>query len=175
MTTQYLDVVLTDLQREFELARSKPRHRVPQPPVPSAPLRSGLHAGLDSLRTAQHMLEMFGRTLPTASCSRRKRQLIFSLSGMESLRTAGRTCQALSHGSLAKPSRNQVRTESNLGRNAQPCERLPGVLLAERSGLSIPVDRLLPVFGYTFAVFVHRAEVIHRTRIPPLRGSAVPI
>src|SRR5947208_14727829 len=30
MTMQYLDVTLYDLQREFELARSKPRHLVPQ-------------------------------------------------------------------------------------------------------------------------------------------------
>src|SRR6202521_6256326 len=29
-----------DLQRAFELARSKPRHLVPQPRVPSAPLRA---------------------------------------------------------------------------------------------------------------------------------------
>jgi site-specific recombinase XerD len=63
MTMQYLDVVLTDLQREFELARSKPRHLVPQPKVPSAPLRPGLDGVLDSLRTAQHVLEMFRPTL----------------------------------------------------------------------------------------------------------------
>ena len=31
MTMRYLDVTLTDLQREFQLARSKPRHLVPQP------------------------------------------------------------------------------------------------------------------------------------------------
>src|SRR6059036_1300489 len=33
MTMQYLDVTLHDLQREFELARSRPRHLVPQPRV----------------------------------------------------------------------------------------------------------------------------------------------
>ena len=31
MTMRYLDVTLTDLQREFQLARSKPRHLTPQP------------------------------------------------------------------------------------------------------------------------------------------------
>ena len=31
MTMRYVDVTLTDLQREFELARSKPRHRLPSP------------------------------------------------------------------------------------------------------------------------------------------------
>jgi hypothetical protein len=67
MTMQYLDVALTDLQREFELARSKPRHRLPQPRVPSAPLRAGLGGVLDSLLAAQHTLEMFRRALPNGS------------------------------------------------------------------------------------------------------------
>ena len=31
MTMRYVDVALTDLQREFQLARSKPRHLAPQP------------------------------------------------------------------------------------------------------------------------------------------------
>jgi integrase len=63
MTMQYLDVTLTDLQRAFELAHSKPRHLVPQPKVPSAPLRAGLDGVIDSLLTAQHVLEMFRRSL----------------------------------------------------------------------------------------------------------------
>ena len=75
MTMQYLDVALTDLQREFELARSKPRHSVPQPRVPSAPLRAGLNGVLDSLRTAQHVLEMFRRTLTNRASRRRLRRL----------------------------------------------------------------------------------------------------
>src|ERR1700686_2719968 len=33
MTMLYLDVALNDLQREFEMARSKPRHIVPQPKI----------------------------------------------------------------------------------------------------------------------------------------------
>ena len=61
---QYLDVTLNDLQRAFELARSKPRHLVPQPRVSSAPLREGLDGVIDSLLAAQHVLEMFRRTLP---------------------------------------------------------------------------------------------------------------
>jgi hypothetical protein len=67
MTTQYLDVALTDLHSEFELARSKPRHLVPQPRVPSAPLRAGLGGVLDSLLAAQHVLPMFRRALPNGS------------------------------------------------------------------------------------------------------------
>src|SRR2546429_3479519 len=49
MTLQYLDVTLNDLERAFELARSKPRHLVPQPRVPSALLREGLGGVIDTL------------------------------------------------------------------------------------------------------------------------------
>ena len=63
MTMQYLDVTLNDLQQAFELARSKPRHLVPQPRVSSAPPREGLDGVIDSLLTAQHVLEMFRRSL----------------------------------------------------------------------------------------------------------------
>jgi hypothetical protein len=61
---QYLDVTLNDLEREFQLARSKPRHLVPQPRVPSALLREGLGGVIDTLLAAQHVLEMFRRELP---------------------------------------------------------------------------------------------------------------
>jgi hypothetical protein len=67
MTMRYLDVALTDLQREFELARSKPRHLTPQPKTSPARLRAGLDGVLDSLLAAQHVLEMFRRTLPNGS------------------------------------------------------------------------------------------------------------
>ena len=63
MTMRYLDVTLTDLRREFELARSKPRHLMPQPKTPMAPLRGGLNGVIDALLGAQHVLEMFRRTL----------------------------------------------------------------------------------------------------------------
>jgi integrase len=64
MTMRYLEVTLSDLQREFQLARSHPRHLVPQPKTPLAVLRSGLDGVIDSLLTAQHVLEMFRRALP---------------------------------------------------------------------------------------------------------------
>jgi integrase len=70
MTMRYLDVALKDLQREFELARSKPRHLVPQPKMPFAP-RAGLDGLIDSLLAAQHVLEMFRRTLPNGTTRRR--------------------------------------------------------------------------------------------------------
>ncbi len=71
MTMQYLDVTLNDLQRAFELARSKPRHLVPQPRVPSAPPRTGLGGVLDSLLATQHVLETFRRSLPNGTSRRR--------------------------------------------------------------------------------------------------------
>src|SRR5438046_1086455 len=71
MTVLYLDVTLNDLQRAFELARSKPRHLVPQPRVPSAPLREGLGGVIDSLLATQHVLEMFRRALSNGTSRRR--------------------------------------------------------------------------------------------------------
>jgi len=64
MTMRYLDVALTDIQREFQLAQSKPRHLAPPPKTPTVHLRSGLDGIIDSLLGAQHILEMFRRTLP---------------------------------------------------------------------------------------------------------------
>lgn len=64
MTMRYVEVALTDLQREFELARSKPRHLIPQSKTPSASVRTGLAGVLDSIIATQHVLEIFRRTLP---------------------------------------------------------------------------------------------------------------
>ena len=64
MTMRYLDVTLTDLKREFQLARSKPRHLTPQPNPSIAPPRVGLAGVIDALSGAHHVLEMFRRTLP---------------------------------------------------------------------------------------------------------------
>jgi len=71
MTMRYLEVTLSDLQREFQLARSQPRHLVPQPMVPPAVLRSGFDGVIGSLLTAQHVLEMFRRALPDGTSRRR--------------------------------------------------------------------------------------------------------
>ena len=70
MTMRYGDVALTDLQREFQRARSQPRHLVPQPKMPLARLRAGLEGVIDSLLAAQHVLEMFRRALPDGSSRR---------------------------------------------------------------------------------------------------------
>jgi hypothetical protein len=66
MTMRYLEVSLSDLQREFHLARSQPRHLLPasRRPASISPSQPTLASLLDSLRLAQHVLEMYRRTLP---------------------------------------------------------------------------------------------------------------
>jgi hypothetical protein len=74
MTMRYVDVALTDIEREFHLARSHPRHLVPQPKTSSPSAHSGLRGVIDALLTAQHVMEMFRRSLTNdQSCSRLNR------------------------------------------------------------------------------------------------------
>ncbi len=92
MTMRYVDVTLTDLQREFELARSKPRHLAPQPKTSPAPARKGLEGLVDSLLAAQHDMELFSRSLPNGparSClSRLANRLSKILAVIRKLHTA---------------------------------------------------------------------------------------
>jgi integrase len=71
MTMRYLEVSLLDVQHEFELARQQPRHLLPALATPSVssatPDLSGL---LGSLHVAQHVLEMYRRTLPAGAIRR---------------------------------------------------------------------------------------------------------
>jgi integrase len=64
MTMRYLNITLTDLQREFHQAHSQPRHLIPLPLTPAMSLRTGLNGVIDSLLFAQRALEMFRRALP---------------------------------------------------------------------------------------------------------------
>lgn len=64
MTMRYIDVTSNDLQREFQLARSQPRHLIPQPKTPTISPRLGWDGVTDSLLFAQHAMEMFRRSLP---------------------------------------------------------------------------------------------------------------
>ena len=59
MTMLHLDIALTDLQRGFHLARSQPRHLVPQPKLPSDFRRTGLGGLIDSLLATQHAMKCF--------------------------------------------------------------------------------------------------------------------
>jgi integrase len=67
MTMRYVDVTLTDLQREFQLARCKPRHLAPQPKTSPAPLRTGRDGLIDSLLVTQHLMLVFRRSLPNGN------------------------------------------------------------------------------------------------------------
>jgi integrase len=71
MTMRYVDVALTDLEREFQLARSKPRHLAPQPKTSTEPVRAGLDGLIDALVATQHVMEMFRRSLPNGSARNR--------------------------------------------------------------------------------------------------------
>jgi site-specific recombinase XerD len=79
MTMRYVDVALTDLQREFQLARSKPRHLAPQPKTSTAPVRTGIDGLIDSLVAAQHVMEMFRRSLPNGNARNRLLRLSIRL------------------------------------------------------------------------------------------------
>jgi len=63
MTMLYVDITQMDLQREFQLARSHPRHLVPPPrvPVPVTAPHADLASLLASLHASQHVLEMCRR------------------------------------------------------------------------------------------------------------------
>jgi hypothetical protein len=54
MIMLYLDIALTDLERELQLAHSQPRHLVPQPKT-QAPSGADLAGIVQSLLHAQHM------------------------------------------------------------------------------------------------------------------------
>jgi integrase len=63
MTLAYLKVTQPDLQREYHAALSHPRHLVPLPrlQLPAHTDSADLTTLIDSLRAAQHVLEMFRR------------------------------------------------------------------------------------------------------------------
>jgi hypothetical protein len=64
MTLEYLEITQQDLQREYQQAQSHPRHLTPSRAVSSAsPPRADLASLTDSLKNAQHVLEMFRRSL----------------------------------------------------------------------------------------------------------------
>jgi integrase len=74
MTMQYIEITQQDLQREFQLARSQPRHIAPHPKAPLVS-RAGIEGVADSLLAAQHLLEMFRRTLPNGTSRNRLARL----------------------------------------------------------------------------------------------------
>jgi integrase len=81
MTMRYLGVALPDLQREYQQARSQPRHLVPQPKRTNS-ARADLPGLVTALRAAQHVLEMFRRTLPQGASRRHLDRLANRLTKM---------------------------------------------------------------------------------------------
>jgi len=76
MTMVYLDIALTDLQREFELARSHSLHVTPPPRNPAPSTRQGFGSLIESLLTAQHVVEMYRRTLSDPTARRSLERLV---------------------------------------------------------------------------------------------------
>jgi integrase len=72
MTLEYLEITQQDLQREFELARSHPRHLAPHTRTPHGVIspHADLATLIDSLHAAQHVLEMYRRCLADPSARR---------------------------------------------------------------------------------------------------------
>ena len=93
MTMKYVQVAGTDLQREFLLARSRPRHLVPQPKAPAMSPRAGLDGVAEALLFAQHAIEMFRRSLsdgpPRRCLDRLSNRLTKILSETRKLNQAG--------------------------------------------------------------------------------------
>jgi integrase len=69
MTLLYAEFTQNDLQREFRAVCSKPRHLLPPPKTTSATTAADLPGVLHSIETAQHVLEMFRRSLPETDSS----------------------------------------------------------------------------------------------------------
>jgi integrase len=73
MTLLYAEFTQTDLQREFRAARSQPRHLLPPAKASATSLlvQPDLPGALQALQAAQHVLEMFRRSLPETDRSSR--------------------------------------------------------------------------------------------------------
>jgi integrase len=80
MTMRYVDIALTDLQREFNQARSNPKYLIPQPTASSPQLRAGLDGVIDSLIATQHALQIFRRPIPKGDSRSRLDRLANRLS-----------------------------------------------------------------------------------------------
>jgi integrase len=70
MTLQYLEITQQDLQREFHLALSHPRHLAPSRGSSDLAPRADLAGLIHSLTTAQHVLEIYRRNVTDPSARR---------------------------------------------------------------------------------------------------------
>lgn len=71
MTLLYAEFTQADLQREWTIARAQPRHLAPPPRTVASAANSlaDLPSVTHAVQVAQHVLEMFRRTLPDNSAS----------------------------------------------------------------------------------------------------------
>ena len=60
----YAEFTPNDVYREFHELRSPSRHRLPSPKASAASFLADLPSTLHAIQAAQHVLEMFRRTLP---------------------------------------------------------------------------------------------------------------
>ena len=73
MTMLYAEFTQNDLQREFRAVRSQPRHLLPPPKTTvTTTVQADLPGALHAVQAAQHVLEMFRRSLPEIDGSVRK-------------------------------------------------------------------------------------------------------
>jgi site-specific recombinase XerD len=63
MTMNYAELTPNDVYREFHELRSSSRHRLPPQKASTASLLADLPSSLQAIQSAQHVLEMFRRTL----------------------------------------------------------------------------------------------------------------
>ncbi|MEO8596655.1 MAG: tyrosine-type recombinase/integrase [Candidatus Solibacter sp.] len=66
MTMNYAELTPNDVYREFHALRSPARHGIPSPKASSASFLADLPSSLHAIQSAQHVLEMFRRTLTKA-------------------------------------------------------------------------------------------------------------
>ena len=66
MTMNYAELTPNDVYREFHQLRSSSRHRPPPPQASAASFLADLPSSLHAIQAAQHVLEMFRRTLTEA-------------------------------------------------------------------------------------------------------------
>jgi hypothetical protein len=71
MTIFYAEFTQNDLQREFRAVRSQPRHLLPLPKTTVTLVDADLPGALHAVEAAQHVLEMFRRSLPQTDGSLR--------------------------------------------------------------------------------------------------------
>lgn len=64
MTMNYAELTPNDVHREFHEIRSSSRHKLPPPKASTASILADLPSSLHAIQAAQHVLEMFRRTLP---------------------------------------------------------------------------------------------------------------